>query len=69
VSGEPKYRWCHPAEWLLDRIDNEWTRDQIQDAFRSLLTSGCVTGDDIQNVFQSDMDADGYFAPEDSEES
>ena len=67
-----RYRYEHPAEWLDAYIrrhadDPEWLLGVI------LALTSKLTGDDIQDLFQAEMDADGYFddldKPTDAEES
>ena len=58
---DKKYKWANPHEWLLDKIDNEWTPEEIQAFARQAART--ADSDDIQDEFQSDMDADGYFDP------
>jgi hypothetical protein len=57
-----RYRWSHPSEWLDDRIrtlTTEEDHDALADIAQSL--AGRLDGDSIQDLFQSEMDADGYF--------
>lgn len=58
--SEKKYKWPGPQEWLLDKID-EWPPQEVATALRLLILKS--TADDIQDIFQSDMQADGYFTP------
>lgn len=57
-----RYRYDNPHEWLeshiaeLDIDDNRLELLAIIRALASVLDS-----DQIQDLFQSDMDADGYF--------
>lgn len=62
MSTVKKYKWATPGEWLLEQIDNEWTPEQIQDALRQLVLQ--TDSDTLQDLFQDDMDTDGYFEPE-----
>lgn len=58
----PRYQWGHPAEWLESRLttlaDDE-NMNEILSIARDLASK--VDGDALQDLFQSDMDADGYF--------
>lgn len=60
----PRYRWEHPMDWLRD--SNVTKGDLLN------FIAAEVDGDQIQDYFQSDMDADGYFvdlmAPTNDEE-
>lgn len=63
MSNDTKtYRWAHPIEWLHDRIDGHESLDELKACARTLASM--LDGDQIQDEFQSDMDADGYFEPE-----
>ena len=48
-----------PHDWLSAKIANGWTDKQVINAFMSLLPM--IDNDTIQDVFESEMDADGYF--------
>jgi hypothetical protein len=59
-----QYRWAHPIEWLEERISalaNDANIDGLSDIARAC--AGVLDSDTIQDIFQSDMDADGYFIP------
>jgi hypothetical protein len=51
-------RWNNPHEWLLKKAQ-QWNADELYDALRGLAYR--LNGDSIQGLFQSEMDADGYF--------
>lgn len=55
-----RYRWSHPQEWLQDYIKE---RSEDANELFSLASELAqhLDGDQIQDLFQSDMDADGYF--------
>lgn len=55
---EKRYRWSHPSAWLTEKVD-ETDVAGLRSIIGELL--GVVDGDDIQHLFQSDMEADGYF--------
>ena len=59
-----RYRWSHPIEWLDDHI-TELVRSnsgpELIALCRTLATK--LDGDQIQDLFQTEMSADGYFTP------
>lgn len=73
-TAEPAYRWASPGEWLswkIERADLRAVSDAIGpdddgagrvilDAARAFAQLDAGT---IQDEFQQDMDADGYFKP------
>lgn len=54
----PRYKWENPQEWfreyLMEREPNE-----LYSLCQEL--AGRLDSDEMQDLFQSDMDADGYF--------
>ena len=54
-----KYKWDSPLEWLIDKVkemdENELRQEII------FIASGYLDYDTIQDIYQSDMDKDGYF--------
>lgn len=56
-----KYPWANPQDWLMDKINHEWNEQEKAEAFISVV--GLLDADDIQNLFQGEMDMDGYFDP------
>jgi hypothetical protein len=64
-----KYKWEHPSDWLRAKVLNPspaegdvgWTEQEIESAFLALAST--LDSDQIQDVFQREMDADGYFIP------
>ena len=55
------YRWENVGDWLHDRIanaDEPWLRQAIRD----LAT--VLDYDTIQDIFEDEMDEDGYFEEE-----
>ena len=58
------YKWNNPGDWLHERVQSAG-----EDVLRGYLTAiiGSLDSDTIQDIFQSEMDADGYF-DEDEEE-
>ena len=56
-----KYKWGSPYEWLEDKVQS-WDVCELRTA---LLTLAMQTdGDEIQGLFQGDMEDDGYFDTE-----
>ena len=54
------YKWSHPIEWLEEKIEAEELGDlDAQGIARAI--AGLLDGDQIQDLFQKDMDDDGYF--------
>src|SRR5947207_15120298 len=50
--------WNSPHEWLLEKAQ-QWDADELYEALRSVAHR--LNGGSIQGLFQSEMDADGYF--------
>ena len=56
-----KYRWEHPYEWLVDKVNSgEWDKNLRVEI---LELASHLDGDTLQDIYQSDMDADNYFKP------
>jgi len=62
------YRWNYPQDWLNDKL-TEWSEQgNIAEILAIARELAAVAGDDeIQNRFESEMDADGFFEPFDEE--
>ena len=60
MEGPKKYRWASPHEWLLEQIE-KWPEDMLVSTARDLAL--VTDADTIQQLFHSEMDADGYFKP------
>lgn len=58
-SKEPKYRWASPYEWLEEKA-KEWSAERVLHEFLGLAREA-VDSDTLQDGFQDDMEADGYF--------
>lgn len=62
----PRYRWNSPQEWLAWK-----TQEQSEDLpfLRGLIVSllDKIDPEDVQEIFQQEMDEDGYFNPEPEE--
>jgi hypothetical protein len=52
------YKWASPYEWLCDKAD-EWTPKQVKATLISVAF--LHDSDTIQDLFESEMDEDGYF--------
>ena len=57
------YKWAHPSEWLNDHVDNSRGNNAELFSIINALMTKC-SEDDIQDLFQAEMDRDGYFTPE-----
>jgi hypothetical protein len=67
AKKEEKYRWSYPSDWLESRL-KEYTEQGQSDAITNLYNTATalaskLSSDEIQDLFQSEMDADGYFDP------
>jgi hypothetical protein len=56
-----QYRWHTPQEWLLDKIE-AMEREPLLQMLRPLIRQ--LDSDTIQDLYQYDMDLDGYFEPQ-----
>lgn len=59
------YKWETPYDWFTSYVNS---RADDPQALRSLLlniVAQKLDSDDIQDLFQPDMDADGYFTADD----
>lgn len=63
----PVFRWDHPLDWLNAQIDDCESLANLKGLARAL--AGQLDGDQIQDLFQAEMDRDGYFDPLDPDES
>ena len=57
---EPRYRWSHPYAWL-EHASVNWDRDRLLRDLRRLALQ--CDSDTLQDLFQEDMNSDGYFEP------
>lgn len=57
---DKKYKWNNPHEWL------DWALfiGKVQTSELMALIHDAVSSDDVQDRFQSEMEADGYFEEE-----
>lgn len=53
-----KYRWDSPNQWLMERAER-WTEEEIRSALMSI--TGILDPDEVQDIFQDEMDHSGYF--------
>jgi hypothetical protein len=60
MSEPKKYRWSGPHEWLLEQAET-WPADMLFSCLRDLALK--CDPDTLQDIFQKEMDADGYFTP------
>ena len=61
MAKEKRYRWKCPGDWLLSKLDGEDADPEIILAAAQAFANG--DPDAIQDLFQPDMDKDGYFRP------
>jgi hypothetical protein len=59
--SEPRYRWAHPSEWLDHWIEQHQDVAALDSLARALAAE--LDSDQLQDLFQAEMDADGYFRP------
>lgn len=52
------YLWLNPLEWLKDKCQM-WDEGQLRHEL--LEIASMVDMDTLQDIYQSDMDASGYF--------
>jgi hypothetical protein len=61
-----KYRWSNPQEWLGDKLTQLANDDEYPEILEIARTlSGMVDADQVQNLFQNEMDSNGYFTSSD----
>ena len=58
------YKWDTPHGWLWEKAQS-WSKEEMYSVIVAL--SDHLDADTIQDVFQSEMEQDGYFDPERSE--
>lgn len=60
--SDKKYKWGNPHVWLTDCLLHEkWTPAEVVGVAINLAS--VIDPDEIQNLFQEEMDEDGYFNP------
>lgn len=52
------YKWNNPCEWLTDAAKS-WPKDSVYNAL--CLVAQKTDPDTLQDIFQREMDEDGYF--------
>ena len=60
-----RYQWETPFEWLKEASE-KWTPGELRAAFLDLALR--LDSDDIQDIHQTEMDQDGYFADLDAQD-
>jgi hypothetical protein len=60
--SKPKLKWQSPYEWLDWKLGQETDLVHLRNIIHIL--AGRLGADDIQDIFQGEMDEDGYFAPQ-----
>jgi hypothetical protein len=53
------YKWAFPHDWLMDQAEHHWTPEQVLCALREIVSK--CDADTLQDIFQTEMDTDGYF--------
>jgi len=59
------YKWSNPYNWLAD-VSRGWEEAVLYAALCRLAAK--LDSDTIQNAFENEMDVDGYFEDEPSQE-
>lgn len=54
-----EYKWANPHEWFLVWIEQETDPVKLRAQLR--FVAGRLHSDQIQDLFQSEMEEDGYF--------
>ena len=56
-----RYRWASPAEWLSEKIQGFEVLDfhRLKELALAMLSD--LDSDQLQDLFQDDMEEDGYF--------
>jgi hypothetical protein len=64
TEGNKTYRWGYPSDWLGEKLDTLAAEGNVVElkSIANELLRNCAE-DDIQDVFQVEMEADGYFKP------
>jgi formylmethanofuran dehydrogenase subunit E len=60
IKDTPQYKWASPQEWVVEACQN-WNDHVLRSAFIELVMK--QDADTIQDLYESDMDNDGYFEP------
>lgn len=59
-TAAPTYKWANPQEWLQQYIDG-LSYEELRQEAKNLASM--MDLDQIQDVYQADMDTQGYFKP------
>lgn len=54
----PHKTWKSPHSWLADKT-YRWDSESLREVL--IILSQYIDADEIQETFESEMDADGYF--------
>ena len=65
IENGKRYKWAYPSDWLNDEISHA-DEHELRGICQSLMSK--LPEDDIQDLFQSEMAADGYFRIDGSDE-
>lgn len=58
AAREKVYRWGSPLEWLIE-ASQSWDAERLACEVRALAAR--LDSDQLQDEYQTEMDADGYF--------
>lgn len=56
-----EYKWGTPLEWLKHKVYGYWNVPQIQATVMQLAEKVDIDG--LTDIFQDEMERDGYFVP------
>lgn len=62
-KGKQGYRWDNPIDWLEWSVNGMENPHELRSVINTLVSA--MDCDTVQDLFQSDMDDDGYFSMED----
>lgn len=63
-----QHKWAYPSEWLNDHVDeSRGNNAELFSVINTLMSK--LSEDDIQDLFQAEMERDGYFRVESEEAS
>jgi len=57
---EKRYRWANPMDWLIEKAQS-WNEEHLR--LNIEMIARLIDLDDLQHLYQGDMDEDGYFDP------
>lgn len=61
MTNTTTYKWTYPQEWLAEKA-REWTKEQLYSTLMQIAKE--MDADSVQDLFQREMEIDGYFEPE-----